>query len=102
MSQAYLYFWLTSDLTLDEMRQKGTGVAIPGLNSTAVRSLTILSPPEELSRRYENLCEPMIRAILNNAKESCTLASARDTLLPKLISGEVHIKHPERMAGERV
>jgi type I restriction enzyme S subunit len=102
LSQAYLYFWLTSDLTLDEMRQKGTGVAIPGLNSTAVRSLTTLSPPEEISRRYEGLCEPMVRAILNNASESYTLAKTRDALLPKLISGEIRIKDAKQMIGEKV
>ncbi len=102
LSQAYLYFWLTSDLSMDEMRQKGTGVAIPGLNSTAVRSLTTLSPSEGISPRYEDLCEPVIRAILNNARESSTLATVRDALLPRLISGEIRIKDAEKTVGERV
>jgi type I restriction enzyme S subunit len=72
------------------------------LNSTAVRSLTTLSPPEEISRRYEGLCEPMVRAILNNASESYTLAKTRDALLPKLISGEIRIKDAKQMIGEKV
>jgi type I restriction enzyme S subunit len=91
LSQAYLYFWLTSELATDEMRQKGTGVAIPGLNSTSVRSLNILVPSEVVLRRYEEICEPMIRSILNNANESRILATIRDTLLPKLLSGEVRL-----------
>ena len=97
LSQPYLYFWLTSDLAMDEMRQKGTGVAIPGLNSTAVRSLAILVPSEGILRRYEEICEPMILAILNNSNESRTLASIRDVLLPKLISGKIRVKDADRI-----
>jgi len=97
LSQAYLYYWLTSDFATDEMRQKGTGVAIPGLNSTAVRSLAILLPPESISRRYEETCEPMIRSILKNANESSTLATIRDALLPKLISGEIRVWDAEKL-----
>jgi len=91
LSQAYLYFWLTSELATDEMRQKGTGVAIPGLNSTSVRSLNILVPSEVALRCYEEICEPIIRSILNNANESRILATIRDALLPKLVSGEVRV-----------
>src|SRR5205823_2414643 len=47
LGQAYLYFWLSSALTMEEMRIKGTGVAIPGLNSTQVKSLTTLVPTPE-------------------------------------------------------
>ena len=48
LGQCFLYFWLSSDLLMDEMRMRGTGVAIPGLNSTQVRSLTTLFPSPEV------------------------------------------------------
>jgi type I restriction enzyme S subunit len=89
LSQEYLYFWLTSEFALAEMRTKGTGVAIPGLNSTAVRSLAVLVPPRRIVDAFTRHGAPLITRLLANAKESYTLATLRGTLLPKLLSGEV-------------
>jgi len=52
LSQEYLYFWMSSEFALAEMRIKGTGVAIPGLNSTAVRSLGVLVPPKPVMEAF--------------------------------------------------
>jgi type I restriction enzyme S subunit len=89
LSQKYLYFWLTSDLAFAEMRIKGTGVAIPGLNSTAVRSINVLVPARAVVDAFTRQAGPLVSRILANAKQSRTLATLRDTLLPKLLSGEV-------------
>jgi type I restriction enzyme, S subunit len=89
LSQEYLYFWLTSELAFAEMRIKGTGVAIPGLNSTAVRSLTVLVPPKRIVDAFSRQTAPLISRLLANAKQSRTLASLRDTLLPKLLTGQI-------------
>lgn len=91
LSQEYLYFWLTSELALSEMRVKGTGVAIPGLNSTAVRSLTTLVPPKPIIEAFTKQAAPLVTRILANSKQSRTLATLRDTLLPKLLSGELSV-----------
>ncbi|MDH4405327.1 MAG: restriction endonuclease subunit S [Cyanobium sp. D14.bin.5] len=90
LSQEYLYFWLNSEFVLAEMRIKGTGVAIPGLNSTAVRSLAVLVPPPTIVEAFTKKAAPLVSRILSNAKQSHTLATLRDTLLPKLLSGELH------------
>lgn len=92
LSQVYFYFWLESDEIMEEMRSRGTGVAIPGLNSTALSGISISIPPEKLLNEFTNYAEPLISKIFANAKESRTLASLRDTLLPKLMKGEVRVK----------
>lgn len=91
MSQEYLYFLMSSDYTFAEMRTKGTGVAIPGLNSTAVRSLAILVPPRPVIDAFTLQAEPLVTRLLANAKQSRTLAALREALLPKLLSGELPI-----------
>lgn len=96
LPQPYLYLWLTSDSTLDEMRNRGTGVAVPGLNSTAVRELPLLVPSRPVVTRFEGGVTPLVHGIFSNCNESCILAAMRDTLLPKLLSGEV------RVTGEAV
>jgi type I restriction enzyme S subunit len=82
---------MTSEFALAEMRIKGTGVAIPGLNSTAVRSLGVLIPPPPIVQAFTKQAAPLFTRILANAKQSRTLATLRDTLLPKLLSGELSV-----------
>ena len=91
LSQEYLYFWLRSELALAEMRIKGTGVAIPGLNSTAVRSLTVLVPPKPIIDEFNKHAAPFVTRILANSKQSHILETLHDTLLPKLLSGDLAI-----------
>ncbi len=49
-------------------------------------------PPEELLKRIGDVIEPMFERLKSLARESRTLASLRDALLPKLISGELRIR----------
>jgi type I restriction enzyme S subunit len=99
LSQSYLYFWLNSDMATQEMRGKGTGVAVPGLNSTAVRSLAILVPSRTVIDRFEAIADPLVTAVLRNSREAQTLAALRDALLPKLLLGEVRVPAAERLVG---
>lgn len=96
-SQLFLYFWLTSDRLSDEMRRKGTGVAIPGLNSMAVKSLAMLVPPAKVLAAFDRLLEPLIGHIFANCNASKTLTALRDSLLPKLLSGELRVHDVERV-----
>lgn len=95
LSQEYLYFWMTSEFALAEMRIKGTGVAIPGLNSSAVRSLAVLVPPPPIVEAFTKQAAPLVTRILSSAKQSLTLSTLRDTLLPKLLSGEITTSNPD-------
>jgi type I restriction enzyme S subunit len=46
-------------------------------------------PPRELTDAFGRLAKPLVAQIRNNEEESRTLATLRDTLLPKLLSGEI-------------
>lgn len=102
VGQNFLYYWLSSERLLDEMARKGTGVAVPGLNTTAASSLSMLKAPPDVLNRFNSSVEPMVASQLHNARESQTLAELRDTLLPKLISGELRIKAAEKAVGEAI
>jgi type I restriction enzyme S subunit len=84
---------------MEEMRIKGTGVAVPGLNSTQVKSLTTLFPSEPVALTFGRQAESYVGRVLAACNESRTLAALRDGLLPKLISGELRINDAERFVG---
>jgi len=97
LGQNFLFFWLSSDVVMEEMRIKGTGVAIPGLNSTQVKSLTTLVPKSGVVRGFDSAVEPWVSRILASCNESRTLAALRDSLLPRLISDEIRVKDAQRI-----
>jgi type I restriction enzyme S subunit len=76
LTQSFLYFWLTTPFVMEEMRRRGTGVAIPGLNSTAVRELPILVPDDDSIRRFDSLAEPIIERVLLDSIPASELSMA--------------------------
>ena len=90
-SQAFLYFWLWSDASMHELKHRGGKAAIPGINQADVKELKILVPPESILHRFDEAVSPLLSKILDNAKQAETLASIRDAVLPRLISGALSL-----------
>lgn len=90
--QNYLYLWLSSYNTLEELRFRGAKAAIPGINSNDVKELDFLFVSEEVIAKFDKLIEPLFNKILHNSQEMSILSRLRDTLLPKLMSGEIQVK----------
>jgi type I restriction enzyme S subunit len=57
-------------------------------------------PPERLMQLMTEIVAPLLDAVILNRLESRILAELRDTLLPKLISGELRLPEAERWAEE--
>lgn len=102
LTQEYLYCWLSSKPTMEQMRRRGTGVAIPGLNSTAVRSLPITVPPPSLLREFSRTARPAIHLALAIAAENRVLSELRDALLPPLMAGELRVRDVEAVVEQAV
>lgn len=100
LSQTYAFFWLSTPLLFDEMRMRATGVAQPGLNQEAVKAMPALVPPSAIVSAFDLLAEPLVSRVLSNSSESTALASLRDSLLPKLISGALRVPDAEKLMSE--
>ncbi|MEX1264470.1 MAG: restriction endonuclease subunit S [Actinomycetota bacterium] len=88
--------WLYLLLVVPRMHQQVAGYS----NGTTVNMLPkdgltrplIAAPPPELVEHFESIIAPMFEQQETLTAESKTLAALRDTLLPKLISGELRLK----------
>lgn len=89
IGQPLLYFQLGSERLLTDLHNRGGKAAIPGINQTDVRTLQVILPSPSVADAFNYTCYPLLKTILYNAKQSRTLATLRDTLLPKLLSGEL-------------
>ena len=90
--QNYLFFWLNTELTVSELAERGTGAAIPGINSTQLKSTPCLIPDKETVFRFDEIAEPLVQKILKNSSQIKKMGILRDTLLPKLMSGQVRVQ----------
>jgi len=66
------------------------------------RPIEVIVPPKVVLDRFVGLVAPLYRRIASNLKESRTLSTLRDTLLPKLLSGEIRVKQAEKAVAEVV
>lgn len=68
-----------------------TGAVQPKISQANLRSIPVVIPPENLLIEYNSQIEPMFALFRANDKASKTLTVLRDTLLPKLMNGEIDV-----------
>lgn len=68
-----------------------TGAVQPKISQANLRSVQVVIPPEHNLREYNDLVEPMFSLFRANEEECKNLTALRDTLLPKLMSGEIDV-----------
>ena len=68
-----------------------TGAVQPKISQANLRSVQVVIPPEHNLKEYNDLVEPLFSVLRANEEECKSLAALRDTLLPKLMSGEIDV-----------
>ena len=69
----------------------GEGTVFGSINKDSMNSMTIHIPNKTLMDRFEEIVSPMDAVIKANYDENCRLIAVRDSLLPKLMSGELDV-----------
>ena len=88
----FIYLAATSSENIEELSQLADGGAYPAVRPEVVAATKTILPSNEVLERFSRFTAPLIAKIVLNDLESRTLATQRDTLLPKLLSGEVRVK----------
>jgi type I restriction enzyme S subunit len=74
-----------------------TGTKMPRTSWNELMRFTIAIPPRQFAEKFNNAVLPIVHKIRANIHESRTLASLRDSLLPKFMSGAIRIKDAEQI-----
>lgn len=67
------------------------GSAVPSMTTDILNAMEIAIPSVSTLEKFETLVSPMYQTMQENNKQSTKLAELRDTLLPKLMSGEIDV-----------
>jgi type I restriction enzyme S subunit len=75
-----------------------TGTKMPRTSWGDMARYVIVVPPEQIASAFTDAIRPAMERIIACVHESRTLAALRDTVLPKLLSGEIRVKGAQRFA----
>ena len=86
-----LLMQLSTQEFIDYTDSMSSGTKMPRVNWQDIGRYSLALPNEDVARAFDALARPCVERIRSNVMESRTLAGLRDTLLPKLLSGEVRV-----------
>lgn len=83
----YVYFFVKGK----DLNAMNAGSAVPSMTTEILNAIEVVIPSDEYLEKFENIVSPMFKQIKQCIIENENLASIRDTLLPKLMNGEINI-----------
>lgn len=88
-SKEYIFLWLK--LNIDVVHSFSNGSTFMEISKSAFKTIEIQIPPKGIADNFQLLIEPYFEKIKTNTTQIRILTALRDTLLPKLMSGEVRV-----------
>ena len=85
------FAFLIARNSVRSLSDKASGSAQQNLNKGIIENQPCILPKLSVARKFENLVFPLLKTWLASSEESIRLTVVRDTLLPKLLSGEMDV-----------
>ncbi len=89
LSNYFIYFWLKNNI--QKIKDSANGSTFLEISKTAFRNIYIKQPNQLLHNKFQYEAMIILDKIRDNEAEIYNLTSLRDSLLPKLISGEIEV-----------
>ncbi len=78
-------------LLMKDLASMNVGSAVPSMTVSLLNEIKFALPPMSILAEFENITSAIYNLIWSNQKENLILSNIRDTLLPKLMSGEIEV-----------
>lgn len=101
-SRELVYLAATSSENIERLSHLADGGAYPAVRPDVVLASPVVLSDLRVVAAFSDVVAPFINAIEKNKQEAVTLASLRDLLLPKLLSGEIGIINAEQLVGAAI
>lgn len=94
----YVLQWTRANM--DTIKGRANGTTFLEISKTNFRPLNIVISSSKILQCFTEQAAVLHQQIVTNIEQSRTLATIRDTLLPKLISGEIRVKEAEKLVED--
>ncbi len=91
----FYYYWTKHHLDEFQRIAAGKATTMGHIKRNHLSEAMVIAPKREFLEKFQDNIEPFIRLIINRRLEIQTLSNLRDTILPKLISGELRVDDPQ-------
>ncbi len=89
VSNYFMYLWCK--LNMEDIKNAGNGSTFEEISKSNFKTLALPIPPKQRLEEFDESISPAFRKIRSNQKQIYILEKLRDTLLPKLMSGEARV-----------
>jgi type I restriction enzyme S subunit len=96
----FVLLWCRENM--DAIVGNANGSTFQEISKSNFRPIPVVVPPNPVLASFRRSADALYRQLVENERESRSLAQLRDTLLPQLISGELRIPDAERIVGAAV
>ena len=100
MDRTLIWCAATSSENIDRLSRLADGGAYPAVQPSDVLSTPVVVPSPEVRAAFSCLSDSLLNRMEGSKRESCHLATIRDALLPKLISGDIRQDSAEQTARD--
>ena len=87
--QLLVYFYTLK--AVDRLKHKASGAVFDAITTRDFESEIIMKLSDDDEKAFLDVAQPIYQAVLSNSIENLRLAALRDSLLPKLMSGEIDV-----------
>ncbi len=91
ISHYYLWNFVLSSQFDNLINNLANGAVQVALNNTSLKKIEIIVPDDEVLKNFSKIVKPLFKKIFTNKSQIQSLEKTRDTLLPKLMKGDVRI-----------
>ena len=89
----YIKTLTKTDKFFDAIQSEAQGSAQPNISASGIEDIKIIKPSNTVSEAFEKILKPIYSKMLSHQSETRSLQKTRDTLLPKLLSGELDVSN---------
>ena len=97
VSNLFLLYW--AEWVQEEIVSRANGSTFLEISKSSFRPIPVVTPPKHIFEAFDQVARPAYSRIVANERQTRTLVTLRDTLLPQLISGELRLKDAEAMVA---
>ena len=87
--QLLVYFYTLK--AVDRLKHKASGAVFDAITTRDFEAENIMKLSDDDTKAFLDVAEPIYQAVLNNSIENLRLSELRDSLLPKLMNGEIDV-----------
>ena len=94
----HFFNYFNLKLAVETLKRNTHGAVFDTITQATFETVTCVKPENSVMKQFDEIVEPLLKGIRSNVFQSRGLAELRDTLLPKLLSGELSVGSPSEEA----